>query len=137
MENEEKKDEKYLIYHFYGGDLKEILPILEKHFSFTLFEIQGMLDWCNNHIYHGEATGTTYDDDGFFHDEFKPEKFFIEGNKPIHLAYPEVLYNKIIAFFNDESNLITDAKQNTILWIMFYVYSESSIEPNYFESCGD
>jgi len=137
MENEEKKDEKYLIYHFYGGDLKEILPILEKHFSFTLFEIQGMLDWCNNHIYHGEATGTTYDDDGFFHDEFKPEEFFIEGNKPVHLAYPESLYNKIIAFFNDESNLITDDKQNTILWIMFYVYSESSIEPNYFESCGD
>lgn len=30
MENEERKDEKYLIYHFYGGDLKEILPILEK-----------------------------------------------------------------------------------------------------------
>lgn len=46
MENEERKDEKYLTCHFNGGDLKEILPILEKHFSFTLFEIQGILV-CN------------------------------------------------------------------------------------------
>ena len=44
MENEERKDEKYLTCQFNGGDLKEILPILEKHFSFTLFEIQSLTE---------------------------------------------------------------------------------------------
>lgn len=137
MENEERKDEKYLTCHFNGGDLKEILPILKKHFSFTLLEIQGMLEWCNNNIYNGEATETTCNEEGSFHNNYRLEEFFIEGNKPVHLTYPESLFNRIIAFFNDKSNLITDDKQNTILWIMFYVYSESSIEPNYFGEYGD
>ena len=137
MENEKKKDEKYLTCHFNGGDLKEILPVLKKHFSFTLFEIQGMLEWCNNNIYNREGTEIITDENGIRHSHFTPEEFFIEGNKPVYLAYPESLFNKIVSFFNDETNLITDDKQNTILCLMFYVYSESSIEPNYWEECGD
>ena len=52
MESVDQKDEQYLGYQFNGGDLKEILPVMQKHFSFTLLEINGMLDWCNKKLYN-------------------------------------------------------------------------------------
>lgn len=137
MESEDKKDEKYLTHQFNGGDLKELLPVMEQYFSFTLFEIQGMLEACNQNFYNGEATETTVSENGMQCKHFAPEKFFIEGNKPIYLAYPESLFKRIETLLDDESNLITDDKQKTILWIMFYVYSESPIEPELFDEIGD
>jgi len=35
MESVDQKDEQYLGYQFNGGDLKEILPVMQKHFSFN------------------------------------------------------------------------------------------------------
>lgn len=136
MESVDQKDEQYLGYQFNGGDLKEILPVMQKHFSFTLFEINGMLDWCNKKLYNNQATETSVDEKGMHHSRFNPKKFFIEENHPITIVYPESLAKKIQEFFDDESNLIKDEKQKIILWIMFYVYSESIIEPDYSE-CWD
>lgn len=91
MESVDQKDEQYLGYQFNGGDLKEILPVMQKHFSFTLLEINGMLDWCNKKLYNNQATETTVDEKGMHHSRFNPKKFFIEENHPITIVYPESL----------------------------------------------
>ena len=129
-------EEKIGCFAFDGENLKEILPVLKKHFHVSIVHIQGLLQWCEDTFYDEEAKKARQDGNNTDALDCRV-KFFIDENKKVYVPFQESFCNKIQAFFSNEENLIKEDNQETILCLMFYIYSGAFLEPDPYELFRD
>lgn len=103
-------EEEYKPAAFAGHELKYVTDILTKYFDASGFEFYDLMQ-RNRDYYYSKGVGSyTANDIEFFKD------------KNIRIDYEISLYDKIEKFTTSPSYLITESKQDTVVWLLFQFY---------------
>ena len=117
-------EEEYQRTGFEGKDLKAIDTLLRTYFDASGWEFSELIQ-ANRNYYIKQGASPHPDQYEFFKD------------KDIIIDYPIDLYTKLEDFTRNDEYLITDDRQDTIIWLLPDFYSYNFASSKLFEATND
>ena len=117
-------EEEYQRTGFEGKDLKAIDTLLHTYFDASGWEFSELIQ-ANRNYYIKQGASPHPDQYEFFKD------------KDIIIDYPIDLYTKLEDFTRNDEYLITDDRQDTIIWLLPDFYSYNFASSKLFEATND
>lgn len=100
------------IAYFYGDQLEYVNHILHTYFNSTGFELHEIIESNKDYYRSRNPKERT---------NINACEFFMD--KEILVDYPAAIYDKLVAFTQSKDYLITEDRQDTIIWLLYEFYS--------------